>query len=277
MKKQTTVLHFLIGLMMAFAGMVWGESVQKQYVVKSGDTLGDIIWTLRAQGIDVTKLGEWNPGLGTQVTLNQKIIYYVPEAHVPAAQVSKTEMEQAVQQAVDKIAQRYEKAEKEKSNATLRERESGNAKWLFIFCIAVLVIAAIVLGVILRKRADKTNEPAPVTSCVSCERIETQPSTEVEPTPTHTNALIDPTYAQLKIIAEFPIDIRVSLPEQGMLVPAIAELHENKTSILVKFGDSTPVAFDKRRQSAKKWLDEQPVETWDSLGIVPWNGPRSIA
>jgi hypothetical protein len=114
MKTHRVVVSFLIALTLALASGAWGEPTKKQYVVKGGDTLGDIIWTLRAQGIDVTKLGEWNPGLGTQVMEKQKITYYVPEIKKPAPQISKAEMEQAVNQAVAAINQRY-RAERQRT------------------------------------------------------------------------------------------------------------------------------------------------------------------
>lgn len=63
------------------------EPEKKVLIVRVGDTLSDIVWTLKMQGIEVSKLQEWNPGLGTQVQLGQEIVYYIPAVEPPVVNV----------------------------------------------------------------------------------------------------------------------------------------------------------------------------------------------
>ena len=101
------------------AVMAWG-AVKEEWVVKDGDTLGGIIWTLRAQGISVTRIGEWNPKLGTRVVVGQKIAYYLPDAPIP--QISKAEMEQAIRITLDEIRNRDKETDRQRTDEARRER-----------------------------------------------------------------------------------------------------------------------------------------------------------
>jgi len=49
------------------------------YTVKKGDTLGELMYTWRVQGVEIEKLYSWNSNLGTQVKVGQEIIYYLPD------------------------------------------------------------------------------------------------------------------------------------------------------------------------------------------------------
>ena len=49
------------------------------YTVKNGDTLGELMYTWRVQGVEIEKLYSWNSNLGTQVKVGQEIIYYLPD------------------------------------------------------------------------------------------------------------------------------------------------------------------------------------------------------
>jgi hypothetical protein len=134
-------------LFLGAISLSWG-AVKKEYTVKSGDTLGNIIWTLRAQGIDVKQLGAWNPDLGTRLATGQKIAYYEPDVPVRVPQISKAEVEQAISNAVNEILRRQE----QKTN---RENESQTAKFLFFTFIAALAVLAIASGYWLRRRANR--------------------------------------------------------------------------------------------------------------------------
>ena len=87
MKYRFFAVAFLILASFPFVASTVSASgpVREVYVVKRGDTLGQIIFTLRKEGIDVENLHVWNPDLGTQVKTGEAIVYYRPERPLPPA------------------------------------------------------------------------------------------------------------------------------------------------------------------------------------------------
>jgi hypothetical protein len=79
--------------------------------------------------------------------------------------------------------------------------------------------------------------------------------------PQHEGGPVDPTADQLRMAAVFPIRIYITLKKEGVMVGAMATLHENSKSILVTFGDEDPVEFDRRRQAAARWMQTQLDES----------------
>jgi len=69
----------LIVLVISSFSAAFEPAEMREYVVNPGDTLGQIQFALKGQGVDVSRLTEWNPGLGTQVKVGQIIRYMVPE------------------------------------------------------------------------------------------------------------------------------------------------------------------------------------------------------
>jgi LysM domain len=243
MRRRTTILMFLLAV------MAWGTVKQEVYVVKSGDTLGDIVWTLRAQGISVTRIGEWNPELGTRVVVGQKIAYYLPEVQVPTPQISKADMEKVVRVAIDAIANRVDAAEKQRTDTTRRESEKVRRLAYAGIAVAVLIVA-IAFGV-FRRRASRKSTELVLAKIIPIRSF----SKMLDGIP------VDPTLAQLNKYDHFPISIYVTLEKEQVVVPAVVALHDNDHSIVIRFGDGQYVAYDKRRREAARWVAQQPSES----------------
>ncbi|MBI4779631.1 LysM peptidoglycan-binding domain-containing protein [Candidatus Falkowbacteria bacterium] len=69
------------------------------YTVKKGDTLGQLMYAWRVQGIEIDKLYSWNPDLGTQVKIGQEIVYYLPDR----SDQNRQDVEKMSEQEVKKI------------------------------------------------------------------------------------------------------------------------------------------------------------------------------
>lgn len=105
MKRISLVFLFVVVLAMASLAIAGDKMI---YTVKQGDTLGELMYSWRVQGIEINKLYSWNPELGTQVKIGQEIVYYLPDR--PEQQDAKKMSEQDVKKIVKETLAQAEAA-----------------------------------------------------------------------------------------------------------------------------------------------------------------------
>lgn len=130
MKKLFVAMMFMIMLLvgsLAFAG----EKVV--YTVKAGDTVSQLMCTWNSQGYEVKKVFMWNPDLGSQVKIGQKIVLYLPDQ--PVVKINAEEVKKIVDET---IAAQKRKEEKKESNFNLML-----AIGFGLFCMVALVAFAL--------------------------------------------------------------------------------------------------------------------------------------
>ena len=126
---------------------------EKVYVVKDKDTLGELTFAWRKQGIEVSRIHEWNPGLGTQLEVGQKILYYLPEdvnklivKNINALGQLKADIESIKEKTdnpkpvkVDVVGIKKLQEIEEKIDG-MKERNNKNKQFLLVFTAIILTI-----------------------------------------------------------------------------------------------------------------------------------------
>lgn len=124
------------------------------YTVKRGDTLGELMFAWKVQGIEIEKLYSWNLGLGTQIKIGQEIIYYLPER--PGERVKLNEQE------IKKVVEATIEARAKEPPSIPGNSKTGQALNLLLVSavIAVIILAvAISLALLLRRRGGRKTNP----------------------------------------------------------------------------------------------------------------------
>ncbi len=150
MKKMILVVMVMIMLLvgsLAFAG----EKVI--YTVKVGDTLGELMYTWKVQGINIKEIHQWNPNLGTQVVVGQKIVYYLSDR--PIAKLTPEEAKKQVAEAIAtlKDAQKIVKEMDEDRKDRIKKQQEERRDNLIVFAILAIIIIAIVFFLRDKKQA----------------------------------------------------------------------------------------------------------------------------
>src|SRR3989338_1638349 len=98
--KKIIVVTFIAVLWASLA--LAGERVV--YIVKKGDTLGELMYSWHAQGVEIKKLFLWNQDLGTQIRIGQNVIYYLPDSpEIQARELDKAEIKNIVAETLAQI------------------------------------------------------------------------------------------------------------------------------------------------------------------------------
>lgn len=149
-------------VMVIFGCLLWvslaiaGEKVI--YVVKRGDTLGELmyVWQSR-QGVDVKKIFIWNPSLGTQIQIGQKIIYYLPDQTV-TRKLTEDELRNVVAETMSQIA---------KEAAKVPTESFVGKMWRYLILSFIIAVAVLIpsIGIPLyfrskSKKAEKVKAEA---------------------------------------------------------------------------------------------------------------------
>ena len=121
-------------IIMLFVGSLAFAGEKVVYTVKAGDTLGELMFTWKVQGINIKEIHQWNQNLGTQVDVGQQIIYYLPDRPV-SQKLSAEEVKEIVDET---IAAQKSKGEEKESNFTLML-----AVGFGLFCMVALVAFAL--------------------------------------------------------------------------------------------------------------------------------------
>ncbi|MDD4271410.1 MAG: hypothetical protein PHF50_01250 [Patescibacteria group bacterium] len=136
-----------------------GEKVV--YTIKKGDTLGELMYTWRVQGVDINKLHIWNADLGTQVKVGQKITYFLPES----TDVKKL-TDQEIQKVVAETIARMEKS-KEPSAAQKAPKQQQVEpifpKYVQVFgsVVLALIFVALLVNAYYSSKKAKSQTQAP--------------------------------------------------------------------------------------------------------------------
>jgi len=146
MKKHFVALAVVVAVVVCFISMAMAAD-KVVYTVKRGDTLGELMYAWKVQGIEIEKLYSWNPSLGTQVKIGQEIVYYLPDRLSVNAQLSEQEIKKVVEDTISQV----------------RAKEQGTSKAnqvlsLLALCagIALAVVSLVLLIVLLvRTRTGK--------------------------------------------------------------------------------------------------------------------------
>jgi len=146
MKKHFVALAVVVAVVVCFISMAMAVD-KVVYTVKRGDTLGELMYAWKVQGIEIEKLYSWNPSLGTQVKIGQEIVYYLPDRLSVNAQLSEQEIKKVVEDTISQV----------------RAKEQGTSKAnqvlsLLALCagIALAVVSLVLLIVLLvRTRTGK--------------------------------------------------------------------------------------------------------------------------
>jgi hypothetical protein len=147
-------LMLVVAMLLSFLVTLCAQDAQarKEYVVKPGDTLGEIVFTLRAEGIDVKQLQGWNPRLGTQIQAGDHIVYFTPEAPLSQASEAKQQDAEATLRDITERTKRVESNE-----ASMKIIGYG------IVVILMIILCALGAGLMFRKnrlRVLSVSQPA---------------------------------------------------------------------------------------------------------------------
>lgn len=167
MKKIVIVM--IVAFMLLVSSLAFaGEKVV--YTVKAGDTLGELMFTWKVQGIDIKEIHQWNQNLGTQVAVGQQIIYCLPDR--PVAKITSEEAIKQVEEAIAtlKDAQKIVKEMDEERNNRIKKQQEERINNIIVY--AVLFVLIVIMLFFLRNKkqpavkAQKETakaEPQPVT------------------------------------------------------------------------------------------------------------------
>lgn len=79
MKIRMTLFAFVFSFLLSAAFAMDGK--MGTYTVKAGDDVVNVAFYLRkVEGVNIARLREWNPGLGTSIKAGQVIFYEIPDA-----------------------------------------------------------------------------------------------------------------------------------------------------------------------------------------------------
>lgn len=234
--KKTTI--FLIGCFFSLAislPLCAQAGRRMVFVVRKGDTLGQIVFLLRAEGINVYKLHEWNPRLGTQVQAGEKIFYFAPKKPLPP--VSQKQIREIAAKVTKDIGAKVVQQER----ADVRRA----VLWAVVGCLALFLMA--VVGKTLygarARRASKGQRASTPTK------------------PAQTGILTNPTIQELRTIAEtngiFRIPFVRKIKEGSVEWVAIFE-----PSSATPIGKQTPKVW---RPGEKNRQGNEKLRRWDRV------------
>jgi len=126
------------------------------YTVKPGDTLGELMYTWRVQGVEINKLHVWNADLGTQVKVGQKIAYYLSNR----ADVKKL-TDQEIQRVVAETMARMEKPKEPAPVQATKQEEILNEKNQVVLFVVVMVVFLMILAFFVLRSIIKPKVQAP--------------------------------------------------------------------------------------------------------------------
>ncbi|MBI2459467.1 MAG: LysM peptidoglycan-binding domain-containing protein [Parcubacteria group bacterium] len=146
MKKLVSGLTSLFVFTLVLASLaIAGDKVV--YTVKNGDTLGELMYVWRVQGVEIEKLYGWNPGLGTQIKVGQEIVYYLPDR--PDQQDVKKMSEQEVKKIVAETIARIATV---KAEPAVAKTSVSTTAMIVGFIVMALILSAFILSLKRRRR-----------------------------------------------------------------------------------------------------------------------------
>jgi hypothetical protein len=213
---------------------------RKEYIVKRGDTLGEIVFTLRSEGVNVTRLHEWNPDLSTQVQIGQKIIFFTPTIQSPVA-VSKEQARLDTEKVIAAL-----KAEMEGIKKDTERRENAAGVMTYLVPTSIFTILLAVVFIVKMKKQPAREEPIAV-KATEPEKQDVQ--------------LIDPDLPTLRRMALMTgrkrIPFILTLParqgfSEGPSFPCEAEVEPDPGKKPKVFfpGEKDPIGWEDRRRHA---------------------------
>ena len=153
MKKHFVALAVVVAVVVCFISMAMAVD-KVVYTVKRGDTLGELMYAWKVQGIEIEKLYSWNPSLGTQVKIGQEIVYYLPDRLSVNAQLSEQEIKKVVEDTISQVRAKEQGTSKANQVLSLLALCAG------IALAVVLLVLLIVLLVRTRTGKVKTQSQA---------------------------------------------------------------------------------------------------------------------
>jgi hypothetical protein len=222
---------FVLSLLLFLSASASFAGERKEYTVKRGDTLGQIIYMLGKEHVDVTKIHDWNPDLGTQVQEDQVVVYYTPDNPSPVV----------TREQAEAIATESAKRAVEARDAQNPVPQSSAPKVEIGIWVAV---GLFVVGAVIYVSRRRRKVPQPIAT------------TEVrKPTPISVFPLVDPDIPTLESYAGVSgnkIPIILSLKQEGVKVSCKAEprTREGLSPIVWFDGEPNPVRWEKRFSGA---------------------------
>lgn len=137
--KKLAMIVMLICCVFFVSLAIAGEKVV--YTVKKGDTLGELMYAWRVQGVEIGKLYSWNQNLGTQIKIGQEIIYNLPD-RPEVKRLSEQEVKKIVSETMTQI---------EKAKVPAVVPKTGNILFLF-FAFAVILLLVFLGSVLLLRQ-----------------------------------------------------------------------------------------------------------------------------
>ena len=256
----------ILALCLAFFCTASYATERKVYIVHKGDTLGEIMFTLKTQGVDIRKLHDWNPDLGTQVTIGEEISYFIPDTPPPPA--SRDEVENAVNRAIGEIGKLSER--NEVSSASLRRtliRLSGGALIIIFGTTVALWIrkGRNAQAVVVKILPEERQTMADVMVLNGEKTIEVLREPLMNPKPMDIRRV----HAEILRIEGVSrrIKIRVSIKRYPEPIPGEAEV-PSEGELLVYYGSAGPFSWEKRKEAAEKILGDLALsETPDAKKV----------
>lgn len=161
----------VFGLALAFVFALVSLAIAGEkviYTVKRGDTLGELMYVWRVQGVEIEKLYSWNSNLGTQLKIGQKIIYYLSDRQ-GAEKMSEKEVKKIVADIMS-----YMEAEAAKTLAPAKKSLWRQVLEILLLCLSITIVVVALLALVFfqRERIKKMKKA----------KIKTQ-NPPIEPTP----------------------------------------------------------------------------------------------